>query len=65
MHACAGRTIPDPELPDSDEVLFFCLVNLDFTDSSEVKRVTSLEISGGIDQDGLKEFIKADPNQTA
>ena len=54
------RTIPDPELPpDSGELLFFVLVELDFANISEIKRVCELEMQGGIDKTGLKEFVKA------
>ena len=62
MEACYWthpRTIPDPELPGTDEKLYFCLVELDFSNMQEIRRLTSLEMSGGIDKEGLKEFIKA------
>ena len=54
------RTIPDPELPaDSGEVLYFVMLEMDFANIQEVARVTQLEMKGGIDKDGLKEFVKA------
>ena len=58
--ALAVRHIPDPELPDDpDEKLFYTIINLDMSNFTEVKRVTKLEMEGKIDQDGLKEFVKA------
>ena len=57
---CSQRTIPDPELgPDSGEVLYFVLVELDFSNIQEVARVCNIELKGGIDKSGLKEFVKA------
>lgn len=53
------RYIADPELPDdSDEKLFFTIINMDFSNISELRRLTCLEMKGQIDEAGLKEFTK-------
>lgn len=56
---CWLRFITDPELPDDDEKLFFTIINLDMASLSEVRRLTSLELEGRIDQAGLDAFVKA------
>ena len=53
------RTIPDPEFPGEDEVLFFVMVKFNMDDIKELKRVTQIELSGQLDQDGLKAFVEA------
>lgn len=53
------RFIQDPELPDdSDERLWFTIVNLDLSNISELRRITKLEMEGTIDKAGLEEFTK-------
>ena len=51
---------PTRKLPDDpDEKLFYTIINLDMSNITEVKRVTTLEMEGRIDADGLREFVKA------
>ena len=57
--SCWPRTITDPELPDDDEKLYFTIINLDMASLSEVRRLTSLEMEGRIDQAGIDAFVKA------
>ncbi|CAE7725595.1 GIP [Symbiodinium sp. CCMP2592] len=46
-------TIPDPELPpDSGEVLYFVMIEMDFSNIQELTRVAKLELSGAIDKGG-------------
>lgn len=52
------RTIPDPELPGEGELLYFVLVELNFDDIKELKRVTQLEIQGTLDSEGVKAFVE-------
>ena len=53
------RTIADPELPDDpDERLYFVLLDLDVSNSSEYQRLTKMECEGCIDESGLQEFVK-------
>lgn len=53
------RTIPDPELPDDpDEKLYFTLIDLDISNTSEYARLTKMECEGCIDEQGLQEFVK-------
>lgn len=49
----------DPELPGENEKLYFVLIDLDITDTKELRRVVQLEMSGSLDQDGLKAFVEA------
>ena len=53
-------TIPDPE--DPDDVLYFVLVDIDVLNINELKRVTSIEIAGQMDNDLLKAFTEAHPS---
>ena len=52
-----GLTIEDPE--DSDDLLYFVLINIDINNINELKRTTSLEIAGQVDQEILKAFTEA------
>lgn len=38
------------------------IINLDVSSLTEIKRITKMEIAGTIDQEGLKEFVKAHCN---
>ncbi|CAE7360777.1 unnamed protein product, partial [Symbiodinium pilosum] len=51
-----GLTIEDPE--DSDDLLYFVLINIDINNINELKRTTSLEIAGQVDQEILKAFTE-------
>lgn len=54
------RTIQDPEFPDEkDELLYFVLIEFNIEDIKELQRVTQLELSGTLDQEGLKRFVEA------
>lgn len=54
------RTVSDPEFPnDPEELLYFVLVELDIENIAELKRVTKLEMEGGLDADCLKAFVEA------
>lgn len=52
------RTIPDPNFPGEDEILYFVMVELNFDDIKELKRITALEMQGTLDADGLKAFVE-------
>ncbi|CAK9016951.1 Uncharacterized protein SCF082_LOCUS13410 [Durusdinium trenchii] len=55
-----GLTVSDPEFPnDPEELLYFVLVELDIENIAELKRVTKLEMEGGLDADCLKAFVEA------
>ena len=56
MHACDLRTIPDPESPE--DKLFFVFVEINIDDIRELKRITKLELSGGVDAETLSAFTK-------
>ncbi|CAE7217624.1 unnamed protein product [Symbiodinium sp. KB8] len=51
------RTIPDPESPE--DKLFFVFVEINIDDIRELKRITKLELSGGVDAETLSAFTKA------
>lgn len=53
------RTIPDPELPDSNHVLYFVLVEFNLENISELKRVMKLEMEGRLDNETLGQFVEA------
>ena len=53
------RTIPDPELPDSEHVLYFVLVEFNLENITELKRVVKLEMEGVLDKDTLGQFVEA------
>lgn len=50
--------MPDPEFPGEDEHLYFVLVEFNIEDIKELKRITQLELTGTLDQDGLKAFVE-------
>ncbi|CAK9011868.1 Uncharacterized protein SCF082_LOCUS11278 [Durusdinium trenchii] len=54
-----GLTIPDPEFPGEDEVLFFVMVEFNIDDIKELRRVTQIELTGTLDADGLRAFVDA------
>ena len=45
--------------PDSGEVLYFVMIEMDFSNIQELTRVAKLELSGAIDKEGLKQFVQA------
>ena len=59
------RTIPDPEFPGEDEVLFFVMVEFNIDDIKELRRVTQIELTGTLDADGLRAFVDATCRDTA
>lgn len=59
FHWIPLRTVPDPNFPGEDEVLFFVMVELNLDDIRELKRVTALEMQGSLDSDGLRAFVEA------
>ena len=52
-----GLTIEDPE--DSEDSLYFVLVNIDFDNINELKKVTSLEAKGSVSEEMIKAFTDA------
>ncbi|CAE7228611.1 ttn-1 [Symbiodinium necroappetens] len=51
------RTIIDPESPE--DKLYFVFVEINIDDIRELKRITKLELSGGVDSETLAAFTKA------
>ncbi|CAE7033504.1 unnamed protein product, partial [Symbiodinium sp. CCMP2456] len=51
------RTITDPESPE--DKLYFVFVEINIDDIRELKRITKLELSGGVDSETLAAFTKA------
>ena len=49
-----GLVITDPE--DPEDVLYFCLVDWDISNVQEIQRVTSLEVSGKVDNELISAF---------
>ena len=56
--SCVPRTIDDPEFPGEDEFLFFVMVEFNVEDIKELKRITTLELQGTLDADGVKQFVE-------
>ena len=50
------RTISDPESPE--DKLFFAFVEINIDDIRELRRITKLELSGGVDAETLAAFTK-------